>query len=372
MLTFKAKKSFWVAPYVVKKFVSDMAVRKSVCFSLVLFVLIQPVRTQYLQNGFSISETSPFSSPVLLRRLQAESLIMCAMWCNVDGGCEGAGYQEKTRLCSLLKEARSGGDSAVKMSKTTFIRKVDPVVNGVDTHSNSSNINATSFLNTTSFFCKTLYERGERTNKSYPMDMGASKTIDVYCQMTDLLNCGGGGWTLVMKIDGSKSTFGYEANYWTDEVELGSGGTGQDVLEEAKLPTYWNTPFTKICVGMRQPDTGDIRWLKIDKTAVSMLDLLSDNTLKETNVGIDNWKGIYPTRQVLQTACQKEGFNMFIQTNTRARIGVIGDDAADCSQPDSTLGLGTQTWWNNPISCGSAKRESGEDNRPTWCFLFVQ
>ena len=31
-----------------------------------------------------------------------------------------------------------------------------------------------------------------------------SGTIPVYCQMTSIGSCGGGGWTLVMKTDGHK------------------------------------------------------------------------------------------------------------------------------------------------------------------------
>ena len=40
-------------------------------------------------------------------------------------------------------------------------------------------------------------------NKAYFLDVGAKKT-PVYCHMTYLNGCGGGGRTLVMKIDGEK------------------------------------------------------------------------------------------------------------------------------------------------------------------------
>ena len=44
-----------------------------------------------------------------------------------------------------------------------------------------------------------------KANKAYLLDDGSRK-IPVYCHMTSqgLDACGGGGWTLVMKIDGSK------------------------------------------------------------------------------------------------------------------------------------------------------------------------
>ena len=42
-------------------------------------------------------------------------------------------------------------------------------------------------------------------NKAYMLQMNTGK-LPVYCYMSDtgLGNCSGGGWTLVMKIDGTK------------------------------------------------------------------------------------------------------------------------------------------------------------------------
>ena len=46
-------------------------------------------------------------------------------------------------------------------------------------------------------------------NKAYPLKLGSSLELDVYCHMTnDLGACGGSGWTLVMKIDGNKVWIG--------------------------------------------------------------------------------------------------------------------------------------------------------------------
>ena len=45
-------------------------------------------------------------------------------------------------------------------------------------------------------------------NKAYPLKL-TSTIIPVYCHVTDDLGpCGGGGWTLVMKINGSKVALG--------------------------------------------------------------------------------------------------------------------------------------------------------------------
>ena len=44
-----------------------------------------------------------------------------------------------------------------------------------------------------------------KENKAYQLDIGSQNTL-VYCHMNDtgLGACGGGGWTLVMKIDGNQ------------------------------------------------------------------------------------------------------------------------------------------------------------------------
>ena len=44
-----------------------------------------------------------------------------------------------------------------------------------------------------------------KANKAYLLDVGSTK-VPLYCHMTShgLDACGGGGWTLVMKIDGTK------------------------------------------------------------------------------------------------------------------------------------------------------------------------
>jgi len=48
-----------------------------------------------------------------------------------------------------------------------------------------------------------LFSRSEG-NKAYTLKVG-SVEIPIYCHMAgDLGACGGGGWTLVMKIDGNK------------------------------------------------------------------------------------------------------------------------------------------------------------------------
>jgi len=102
--------------------------------------------------------------------------------------------------------------------------------------------------------CKEIYDNGLSVgNKAYLLNV-ESKKIPIYCHMTSagIGACGGGGWTLVMKINGNKRTFHYNSNLWSNTAvfKLPGGQTGFDA-HETKLPTYWNTPFLKICLAMK-------------------------------------------------------------------------------------------------------------------------
>ena len=62
-----------------------------------------------------------------------------------------------------------------------------------------------------------------------------------------------------------EQTFHYNSPYWTDHNGYGvpEGETDLD-RGEAKLATYWNTPFTKICLAWRpvKKDQGSLFWTK--------------------------------------------------------------------------------------------------------------
>lgn len=46
------------------------------------------------------------------------------------------------------------------------------------------------------------------TDGIYTLKSASSgKYYDVFCHMTDIDACGGGGWTLIMKLDGNKVWF---------------------------------------------------------------------------------------------------------------------------------------------------------------------
>jgi hypothetical protein len=82
---------------------------------------------------------------------------------------------------------------------------------------------------------------------------------------------------------------------WTNNVsynEVG-GQTGADVLTQTKMPAFWKTPFTKICLGMRS-QSGNVNWMTINKTGDSLLSLFADGTEKITTLGRPAWENPVP------------------------------------------------------------------------------
>ena len=170
-------------------------------------------------------------------------------------------------------------------------------------------------------------------------------------------------------------TFLYDSTYWTDKQSFNDPGglTGLD-HEETKLPTYWSTPFTKICLGMKVG--GETRFLLLNQTASSLHSMIADGVYRKTSLGRNSWKSLVPGAS-LQVNCNIEGFNTRGSAGgySRARIGFVGNNENDCNWPDSRVGFGTEGYPDDSNSCGNvAKHEA--DNGDKWTkamgYIFVQ
>jgi len=204
--------------------------------------------------------------------------------------------------------------------------------------------------------CKEIHDEYRTTeNKAYTLQFGG-QNVSVYCSMdgTDLGDCGCGGWTLVMKIDGSKRTFHYDSSYWTDKKAYGipEGETGLD-QKETKLPTYWNTPFTRICLGMKTGD--ETRFILLGQKASSLYSLIQDGKYRPTSLGRDTWKNLIGPEASLQGNCNREGFNVKPDdsVHSKARVGYIANQENDCNSPDSRIGFGTGGKHDDSNTCGN-------------------
>ena len=140
----------------------------------------------------------------------------------------------------------------------------------------------------------------------------------------------------------SQSTFHYDSKYWSDKTEykLPGGEAGFD-SQETKLPTYWNTSFSKICLGMKIGQ--QINFIVINKKANSQYSLIADGQYRATSLGRNTWKTLIGSEASLQEVCNTEGFNAEGDSTTysKARIGIVGNEQNHCSSCDSRIGFGT-------------------------------
>jgi len=171
-------------------------------------------------------------------------------------------------------------------------------------------------------------------------------------------------------------TFHYDSSYWTDKKAYGipEGETGLD-QKETKLPTYWNTPFTRICLGMKTGD--ETRFILLGQKASSLYSLIQDGKYHPTSLGRDEWKKLIGSQASLQQNCEKEGFNVLSDNagSSKARIGIVGNNEDDCITSDSRIGFGTGGYPDDTNTCGNVAQhggDSGDEFIKAMGYIFVQ
>jgi hypothetical protein len=113
--------------------------------------------------------------------------------------------------------------------------------------------------------------------------------------------------------------------------------------------------------------------------AESLYDLIAPGKYTETTLNIENdWKRLlYPYPSSLQTACTKQGINVYTKNASGARIGIIGDEKSGCPDPDSYIGFGTEgsscgrnadTSCGNEAGCGA---DQGDKHTQTMGYIYV-
>ena len=175
----------------------------------------------------------------------------------------------------------------------------------------------------------------------------------------------------------SQQTFNYSSTLWSNKETfyLDGGKTGFD-SQETKLPSYWNTSFSKICLGMKigqQP----VKFIVINKQANSLYSLIADGQYRNTLLGRDAWKSLIGSDASLQYNCNKEGFNAVggDPRQSKARIGIIGNNEKDCISCNSRIGFGTGGHPDNSNSCGNEARwspDNGEKHIKAMGYILVQ
>jgi len=174
-----------------------------------------------------------------------------------------------------------------------------------------------------------------------------------------------------------QGTFHYDSNIWTnnDTFNIRGGETIFDA-QETKLATYWDTPFTKICLGMKIHGEDNINFLVINQVADSLYSLIADGEHRATSLGRATWKTLIGSQASLQINCNMEGFNArsLRDFNSRARIGVVTNNQDDCRTCDSRIGFGSGGYPEDSNTCGQAaqKGDNGSKFVKAMCYLFVR
>ena len=162
----------------------------------------------------------------------------------------------------------------------------------------------------------------------------------------------------------TQRTFHFNSKFWSNKVDFNLPG-GKTLFDkhETKLPTYWNTPFSKICLGMKIGH--QTRFIVITKHANSLYSLIADGNYRAISLGRNTWKSLLGSLASLQPNCNKEGFKTagYNSDSNRARIGIIANEQNDCKTPDSRIGFGTGYGWANDDSspCGNQAKHGGDN-----------
>ncbi|KAK2559474.1 hypothetical protein P5673_018115 [Acropora cervicornis] len=119
--------------------------------------------------------------------------------------------------------------------------------------------------------------------------------------------------------------------------------------EETKLSSYWSTPFTRLCLGMRDAAEQDTNWISLEHAATSLRD----------------------------EQCTKQGFNTdyrLVTSSGKARIGIIGfPGRCDSGGASSRIGFGTEGDWQGMQDSNSCGNEKGRTTSKTaFGYIFVQ
>jgi hypothetical protein len=259
------------------------------------------------------------------------------------------------------------GDNGIATLAATLTTAGPQTITVTDTVDATLTGTFTSYVGTTvgtpstpALTCSTiLASSGSFGDGVYSLSDGVTP-YQAYCDMTT----DGGGWTLVLKADGTQPTFNYGAGAWTNASLVNNAYTDHD-LREAKLQSWNAVPFTKVLVEMGLDPTSPNK-LEITQTATSMFALMSPNMPVMTTLGLPAWETEVAEGSMQPTPCG-EGFNIAGTNGLAVRIGALANEqpAPNCTSDDSRIGIGGQgasCSGDGAISVGNISSQCTEDH----------
>ena len=179
------------------------------------------------------------------------------------------------------------------------------------------------------------------------------------------------------KLFALQNDFNYSSPYWTNKetyaVDDGLEGLNEN---QTKLASYWNTPFNKICLGMKV--NGATKWISLNFPTNSLHSVIEDGTFKETTFGKEAWKSLIDGSS-LQDYCNVEGFNIQMNDGSQKymniRIGLVANNQDNCGSCDSCIGFGTSvSGCGNDVrstTCGNMAVCNHLSNKNTAAFGYI-
>ena len=177
-------------------------------------------------------------------------------------------------------------------------------------------------------------------------------------------------------LNSLQRTFHYDSSFWNNKesFNLAGGETGFD-SQETKLPTYWNTSFSKLCLGMKVSQ--GVNFLVMNKQVSSLFSLIADGQYRSTSLGRSMWKSLLVSAGSLQHNYNKEGLNTRCGSSSivRARTGIISNNEYSCSGCDSRIAFGTGGPHDDSNTCGNEAMwlaDNGNKHIKTFGYILVQ
>ena len=120
-----------------------------------------------------------------------------------------------------------------------------------------------------------------------------------------------------------------------------------------------------------------VKFIVINKQANSLYSLIADGQYRNTSLGRDKWKSLIGSNASLQYNCNKEGFNAVGGNphQSKARIGIIGNNEEDCKTCNSRIGFGTGGYPDKTNSCGNEAKwspDNGDKHIRAMGYILVQ
>ena len=106
-----------------------------------------------------------------------------------------------------------------------------------------------------------------------------------------------------------------------------------------------------------------INFIVINKQANSLYSLIADGKYRATSLDRSTWKTLIGSEASMQHNCNMEGFNAVgsSSSNSKARIGFIGNQENDCNSCDSRIGFGTGGAHDDSNTCGNEATHSPDN-----------